>query len=264
MTVPDYTPNSTNTGADGYNDITFPLDDYPAVAEVGGFVPSEVLSRFRFDDENKTPKEYANSNECDGFAKLAHDSFWHICDEDRDGPSWEINGANTADVKGNTQSTRIQWYNSTAEDGIYMSVEQFYRHLGRGSFVRYVSRTDDTPQDGTHSLVFDEFVEGLGVWVYEAHMDGDYGVGYQLYPFDVISGNYKYILYYVEHTLSTEAYDDGLYHRVYCANCDGYLRQAHNYMTLFDGRKRCKDCGHISSISDNTIQSLGIRPVCVQ
>lgn len=53
-----------------------------------GFEPSanELLSAFLNPDGSET--EYADSHQCDGFAKYAHDRFWHVEDWDREHASW--------------------------------------------------------------------------------------------------------------------------------------------------------------------------------
>ena len=60
---------------DAYNDIAFPLADYPATTGTG-YTPPEIRSRFLDDWEYGDPvpttlakTEYASSKECDGFAK---------------------------------------------------------------------------------------------------------------------------------------------------------------------------------------------------
>ena len=191
------------------NDVSFPLPEYPAVPGTG-FVPSTVLSYFT--------TNYAWSNECDGFAKYAHDRFLHIEDWSRQGPSWVANTATNPDYHENWQFASIE------------SMKTFFASLTKGAFVRYVSVNDQTPSNGTHSIVFDRVdSSGLGIWVYECNQDGQCGVGYQYYPFTTIFGHYIRALYYVDHNFSTQkVFENASYHKYDCENCDGYLRQLHS------------------------------------
>lgn len=221
-----------DSSVDNYNDVLFPLTEYPAVPEIGGFEPSEIKSDFLNEDGSETC--YAGSHQCDGFAKYAHDRFWHVDNWNRNSPSWEVNGVYTADV----YTTKLEWRNKNYEDALadktYVDrtniVKDFFSSLGRGSFVRYGKVDDPTPANGVHSIVFDKLSDdGNGIWAYEANQDGECGVGYQMYTFSQIEKNYEYILYYVEHTLSTSyVCSDSSYHKVDCLNCDGYLRQPHS------------------------------------
>lgn len=190
------------------NDVTFPFPDYPATLKV---------------DWDKTgiqvsfPHQYAGSSECDGFAKYAHDRYYHITNWNRAYPSWDTGSGYTADYKAG-----FTW-NSQAE------VETFFRSLSKGAFIRYVSRLDQTPDNGTHSVVFDGIVDdGNGIIVYECNMDGACGVGYQNYTFYALYQNYASVLYYVDHEISTTAFAADInYHTNSCVNCAGYLRCPH-------------------------------------
>lgn len=232
--------------ADNYNDVTFPLDEYDAVYDDTPFGSFTILETF--------DGSYAGSNQCDGFAKYAHDRFWHVYDDDCTHPSWVVNGSNTADVRS---------LDGAVWSGGATTISQFFQTLDRGSFIRYTKSSDDTPADGAHSVVFDKISsDNLGVVVYEANQDWANGVTYQRYSFNLLSSNYSGFLYYVEHALqSYPTSEDGNYHLVECTNCDGYLRQRHTFTRLFNGKYRCTGCGYTSSVSDGTIQS--IQPVCV-
>ena len=221
---------------DSYNDIAFPLPLYPATLGVEEYDSLEADSHFN--------RNYAGSNECDGFAKYAHDSFWHILIDNRTQPSWMVNGVRTDDVYGNvvmnTDSDRaLVWrekdYYVAIADGSYVDntavVTQFFRQLDRGSFVRYGKGDDATKWDGSHSIVFDGLSDdGAGIIVYEANQDWENGVGYQKYYFSTIHRGYEWILYYVEHDIGdNNACENIDTHKVCCANCNGYLRQSHTY-----------------------------------
>lgn len=190
------------------NDVSFPLPEYPANPGYGLGVDN-VLSRFTI--------RYAGSGECDGFAKYAHDRYLHIEDENRDTPSWEVNGINTEDHCDGIP------FNSASV------VVDFFESLHKGAFVRYTTNTDETPWDGRHSIVFDKIdPDNTGVWVYECNQDFQNGVGYRKYTFSQIFGQYSGTLYYVTHSFGNQmTFDNSSYHKVFCNRCDGYLRQAH-------------------------------------
>lgn len=222
--------------ADPYNDITFPLDEYRAVFGVEQYHKLTVLDSF--------DRRYAGSGECDGFAKYAHDAFWHILIDNRTQPSWIVNGTLTDDVHGNiVRNTKadcaLVWreenYDDVKDDEDYIDntavVTQFFRALDRGSFVRYGKADDDTLYDGSHSIVFDGLSDdGRGIIVYEANQNWNNGVGYQKYYFETIHNGYEWILYYVEHDVGDTVVCEDIYtHKVCCANCDAFLRQEHSY-----------------------------------
>lgn len=200
---------------DDYNNIAFPLVGYEAVPERKGYEPTVVLKKFKNADGTK--KCYASSYECDGFAKYAHDVFWHIEDWSRTVPSWDLGNTNTADYHSN-----ISW-NSQAD------MIDIFEGLSRGAFVRYVSKQDATPDNGTHSYVFDGIdSDNLGMWHYECNQDFDCGIGYQYYTFSLYYSKNKKILYYVDHEVSTNSScANATYHKLECANCNGYLLREH-------------------------------------
>lgn len=225
---------STSEEEDDYNDVLFPLEEYRAPFEIGGWAPEEVKSYFL--NEDGSYRWYAGSYQCDGFAKYAHDRFWHFDTDGRTSPSWQINGTSstTDDYTGASPAEianqsftmgshpEMTTFNSAAD------VRAFFTSLDRGSFVRYVSRDDETPYNGNHSIAFDRLSDdGTGIIVYECNQDGNCGVGYQQYTFAQICSNYIYVLYYVEHDLESPAYENTSTHTVPCANCDGFLRQNH-------------------------------------
>lgn len=209
--------------SDSYNNIAFPLADYPARPGTG-YTPPEIRSRFvngwSLTNQNPNPwikKRYANAGECDGFAKYAHDTFWHIADWNRTIPSWKnADNSYTADYHG----SGFTW--TTKETMI-----DFFEGLSRGSFVRYTSKKDATPNNGTHSYVFDGIdSDGLGTWHYECNQDNN-GVGYQYYTFDLYYSKNTCVFEYVEHTLGAKSAQSTVSHRTVCTNCSGYLVQSH-------------------------------------
>lgn len=217
---------------DNYNDIAFPLANYPAKKERRGYTPSVIYSRFlnnwEYDDpvpEVLNKKTYAGgARECDGFAKYAHDVFWHIDDWDRPAPSWGTPGNYTADYH-----SSYSWNNK-------QEMIDFFEGLNRGAFVRYTSKSDDTPSDGTHSYVFDGIdADELGMWHYECNQDWKCGVGYQYYTYSLYYQNNKCVFHYVNHAPSQNtpvAYNVSR-HAIPCENCDGYLLQPHTGTSSF-------------------------------
>ena len=218
---------TTSTG-DSYNDVTFPFAPYMAELRTN-WDTSGISKRFS--------TRYADAGECDGFAKFAHDRFWHLEDWNRIRPSWQtVSNTCTDDYTGATpaQMTNIQ-YDPNEDNTLYhftdaTSVRNFFNNLTKGSFVRYFKTKQKDPNsvyNGVHSIVFDR-ITSTGIIVYEANQDWDNGVSYQLYEFDVLAGNYAGILYDVTHDLASEpTCENATYHTVECNNCDGFLRQAH-------------------------------------
>ena len=225
---------------DAYNDIAFPLADYPATTGTG-YTPPEIRSRFLDDWEYGDPvpttlvkTEYASSKECDGFAKYAHDAFWHIADWNRTDPSWDNGNTYTGDYYG----AGFTWTSK-------QEMIDFFEGLSRGSFVRYTSKKDYAKgaQSGSHSYVFDGIDDdGLGTWHYECNQDYKCGVGYQYYTFDLYFCKNQFIYEYVEHTPGTKSVQSTARHKTACTKCAGYLLQTHtasaNYTPHNDTKHR--------------------------
>lgn len=223
---------TTSLTAEDYNDITFPLDEYPADLQYNFNTLVNVRSFFN--------RGYANSYECDGFAKYAHDRFWHIRDDSRDWPSWQTaNGGTTLDYHGadpgDTDSTTYNPFTDekTTDLSTGEKLLSFFSSLKRGAFIRYISVHDESPYNGNHSIVFDGISEdGTGICAYECNQKEEHdranAVGYQKYSFSVLTGHYIRALYYVDHEVSTsEVCANATYHKLECANCDGYLLREH-------------------------------------
>ena len=228
--------------ASSYNDVTLPLPEYPAALGVDWQMPT-VQSYF-----NTT---YAGSTQCNGFAKYAHDRFWHLYSESATITNWisdnglsaDYCGASSADMASTSYDPRndedlIQFDNSVE------IVEDFFDSLNKGAFIRYVSYDDETPYNGNHSIVFaGSSSDGQGIYAYEANMDGQNGVGYQKYTFELIADHYATVLYYVDHSLSsTGVSQNNTYHRIYCRNCDAYLRRGHNKVTTYTTTRHTQSC----------------------
>lgn len=227
-----------------YNDVDFPLDEYPADLGTNWTMPT-VRSYFT--------TNYAGSNQCDGFAKYAHDRFFHLYNANRTSPSWQNGTSVTTDHWGAlpNEITNPNYVPGNDNDVVQLnstdSVREFFAGLSKGAFLRYISRTDSTPYNGTHSIVFAGMSEdGTGIYAYEANQDGQCGVGYQKYTFAVLDNNYTHVLYFVNHTFpSTGTSENSSTHLVYCENCNGYLRQTHNIdisITGLDHTLYCTVC----------------------
>lgn len=225
------TASTTSSTGDDYNDVTFPLPGYEAELRVD-WDTTGISKKFSI--------TYIGAGECDGFAKYAHDHFWHLYDTSRTMPSWQT-GSNscTGDYFGATpaETQNIEYDPSKDADVVKFadadSVKRFFQNLKKGDVVRYISVSDPTPYNGRHSVVFDRINDaGDGIIVYEANQDGDCGVGYQMYKFGTLAGQYTSVLYYVHHVVSeAEVYYNATYHNVGCANCAGFVRQKHTSIT---------------------------------
>lgn len=236
--------NLTNTYR---NDVSIPLPEYqshPSRVDWNFQVPM----RSRFIDSEGNCKIYGNSNECDGFARYAHDRFWHI-DARYWGSTWS---PSHQDYKG---SVTFVGPTVSTDDGI--SVKDFFDGLHRGAFIRYLTRSGSQ-----HSIFFDN-IDDTGIWVYECNQDAFYipnsgahcGVDYQKYTFGYVYEHYPAIVYYVNHRLLPAAVENTTYHIIECAFCEGYIRQQHNITIQGSGvgsRMGCSECGYLEVILNNT------------
>ena len=237
LIMPYVAPGETDTSAtiqsstvvnnvgqsDSYNNIGFPLAEYPAIPERKGYEPTNILSYFK--DGEGTPLRYALAGQCDGFAKFAHDTFWHIADWSRTKPSWQDSTDTLKDYHGEG----FEWDNE--EEMI-----DFFEGLSRGSFVRYTSKRDyaEGAEFGSHSYFFDGIdADGLGMWHYECNQDFDNGIGYQYYTFDLYFIKNEFIYEYVEHTPGEKSTQSTIRHRNGCTNCNGYLVQPHTAIAIY-------------------------------
>ena len=270
------------------NDITFPLAEYyatPSDSEsvlINDYYIPPISWFHKNGQEGSWPgnntncKCYGGSEYCTGFARYAHDAYIHQLDT-------------TGALNYNTWQTAR--HVSTNNNYLYarntsVGIKGFYDTLNTGAYVRYVKPLDPNnivldengnPKREYHVHIY-VYHNDYGVWVYESNQKYDNGDGtdwtlenlccgvfLQFYTYNVLSKRYETVEHYVKHTFTGTVSRDGtFYHTVNCADCDGYLRQTHNYMVLFDGRRRCEVCGYTTTSSDNTIQSTGSKPACVQ
>lgn len=217
-----YSVNGITDNQELYNNITIPLPEYPANLQ------------YNFNTLTNVQSFYTGVGQCDGFAKYAHNRFWHL-DSYGSGPSWN---ASSGDYHGASPSEILDDEYNPYTDTDIANIEKredyysFFANLDRGTFLRFVSKNDTTPYDGNHSIFFNGMTEsGDGYYAYECNQKEENNrpnaVGYQIYQFDMMAGHYKLVLYYVEHTLGAKTYYTTGYHKAPCTNCAGYLLQPH-------------------------------------
>lgn len=211
----------------------------------------------------KICERYSGSGECMGFAKYVHDVYAHLGED----TGYDSNGKKRSDKTANElweARTCMTYHRPPAKafedgklpesvdpdltellfDGDAAKIKDFFDEMKTGAYVRYgkyhPSIQDDgdpTPENGRHSIVFIA-KDNNGIWVYECNQtyDGNdnhgCGVFIQYYTFSQLR-NYKFVLNYANHDFrvtSAEplAYYDAYYHKMGCANCAGYVCQAHN------------------------------------
>lgn len=220
------------------NDVSFPLPEYPATIydkdEIYNFNHQRPLSWFHVNGQegcgNGNCDSYAETGECEGFARYAHDAYHHMVDETIGYSAWA--------------TSRHSVETDYRFDGSQDIYKTFFNDLNPGAYIRYGKDSDPTPANGAHSIVFINIDEG-GIWVYECNQkydDDPYhgcGVHYQYYTFEQLARQYQYAANYVNHSFSGEnTYRNGTTHTVACSSCSGYLVQSHNgqsYSELING-----------------------------
>lgn len=232
------------------NDISIPLSEYPT-HPYGTNGTMQVPTASRFHNADGSCKSYGNSNQCDGFARYAHDRFWH-----KDSSYW---GSTWTTTHADYQSG-FAFSGKTTEAKI-LSVKTFFSGLHRGAFIRY-----NTSSGWQHSVFFDN-IDSEGIWVYECNQDYYYdsdaglhcGVSYHKYTFDFILSRYPSVAYYVEHTLDDPVAYNATRHKVDCENCNGYLLLEHNFSqqgSNFGTQMVCDDCGYVGMMINSTDPEL--------
>ena len=237
-----YASNSTTTSlnSSNHNDISIPLPEYPASLQQDFDILVGVQSFF-----NGT---YAGgAGQCDGFAKYAHDRFWHVHDDTRNRPSWitsswtvtgDFVGPSLSDMQppeeGEEPFEPSNDPNTIKFNSNVESVVSFFSNLERGTFIRYVNYNCTKRYMGNHSIFFDGIADdGEGIYVYECNQLEEFGrpnaVGYQYYP-----------LYYVEHTPGTKSVHSTARHKTACTKCAGYLLQTHTASATYTSHNDSK------------------------
>lgn len=210
-------------GATSRNNISFPLIEYGVSENSYNFSYATALTYFNngiksvpscYHVSNSDPtavfdcKNYAGSRQCDGFAKYAHDRYYHLSTV-RSSPSFVSDDMS---------------YEVTLGSG--EAVRDFFADLIEGTFIRY-GKIKDGKHVEAHSVVVSE-VGGSGVWVYECNQDWKCGVFYTYYSFDQIAKNYLCAHYYVKHSFSgaPQCYNEDR-HKLICENCSAYIVPKH-------------------------------------
>lgn len=283
-----------NTSLLQINDILLPLAEYPATIYDNDYIENfnhpRPISWFHKNGQEgclaggANCKWYGGTCECEGFARYAHDVYYHMVDNTIEYDEWlaEKHPAGEYYFDGQTDNARI-----------------LFSVLEPGAYVRYKT------EDYYHSIVF-VGCDNEGAWVYECnqlyvpkeeanHPELGYlgcGVHFQYYTYERIALNYPYVYHYVNHSfLEGGIYENATYHKVECIACNAYLRQEHtpsgfpisedstyhkytcagcgevvrkrhNMIRLVNGRYECRDCGYTTSFSGGIIQS--IQPTCIE
>lgn len=218
----------TTASATQKNNINFPLPEYPANipdnSQISDFDYYQPISWFHENGQegcsSSNCKYYAETHECRGFARYAHDAYLHIID---------------------TSIGRDEWldskhYSSKIFKKSVSTVESFFSGLKTGAYIRYSKDNDPSPENGAHSIVFLSR-DANGVWVYEANQAYNssgvsyYGCGVQVryYFYLTIATKYTGALHCVNHSFTeNKAYYSSSYHKVGCPDCSGYVLQSHS------------------------------------
>ena len=183
------------------NDITFPLEDYPA-ATCGNYSQRFDIVQSWFHNNRlegcsaQNCKSYCGSNECKGFAKYVHDAYAHIDGDTYSDKAWEDRTCITkfsppakAYNTGKLPNEVLKSLPGLVFDGNIQRIKGFFDTLNTGAYVRYGKYQeplqddgDGTPENGCHSIVFIAS-DNDGIWVYECNQDSACGVFLQYYPY---------------------------------------------------------------------------------
>lgn len=253
------------------NDISFPLAEYPAVPDdyfnqSSSPQYSRPISWFHVNGEEGcytgNCKTYGGSSECEGFAMYVHDVYAHMVNYNIATVSaWESNKCITKfrAPNGSPSSLPEKVFNEDPQ-----RIEDFFTTLNTGAYIRYGKNSDNSPDNGCHSIVFIARDSG-GIWAYECNQAYDgvsshgCGVFIQYYTYSNLT-KYDYIVNYVNHSF-TEApiYDNTTYHKVGCEDCSGYVRQKHtnvstSYIDTNNHRATFNCCGgNVVTASHNNV-----------
>lgn len=211
------------------NDVSLPLTAYPADPYGNnGFYYGRPISWFHENGQegcsNSNCKSYADTDECEGFARYAHDAYMHTVDNNIGYYAW---------LDENHSVLENHNFNNSRD-----TVKSFFNTLNTGAYVRYKTA------GYYHSIVFVSR-DNNGIWVYEGNQSYyenltdeqkgnhpesyfDCGVHFQYYTYEAIAGNYLYAEHYVNHSFAAiPTCENGFYHKNICSSCDGYLQGRH-------------------------------------
>lgn len=185
-------------------------------------------------------KYYGGSKQCEGFARYAHDVYAHMENyNDMSRDAWYVDKCiSTFDYPRLTKAEHAK-EDASLDLKLFLDeydVKDFFDPLKTGAYVRYGKYDDNDRYDGVHSIVL-VAKDDLGIWAYECNQKYDgvsghgCGVFLQYYTYANLT-KYEYILHYVNHEYKATAseplaYYNADYHKKGCANCAGYVCQAH-------------------------------------
>lgn len=204
------------------NDIDFPFDDFLANPNSSSnglygtaishfWNPNNAIEGCDHKNGIFDCRQYGGSNQCDGFARYAHERFIHMVDWSRTYPYRPSNDTSTTTFTFTTDN-----------------VKEYFGTLTKGAFLRY-SRDPSTDSDGHHSVVFVS-ADDKGVWVYEANQDYKCGVFYEYYNYTYIVKYQRNVVVKVNHSFTGQAQSiSSTQHKTVCKNCAGYIIGTHNF-----------------------------------
>ena len=252
----------TNASATQSNNISFPLSEYPANipdnSQISDYDYYQPISWFHVNGQEgcnggSNCKQYSETDQCEGFARYAHDAYLHMIDTSIGYDEWLTSKHCSAKIFHGSVST----------------VETFFSSLKTGAYIRYSKENDLSPSDGAHSIVFLS-KDSNGIWVYEANQaydsvgTGSHGCGVQVryYFYSTIANQYTGALRYVNHSFTeTKTYYNSSYHKVGCPDCSGYVLQSHSgnynysYVNSTTHKKTHACCGGGNNMGAHTASS---------
>ena len=181
-------------------------------------------------------RQYAYTNQCDGFARYVSEHYYHVS-----------GGANTAPYfdYDDTWSDYPQYYQFSSTSNL----RSFFDELHKGVYVRVSSKSkaNDTKGQGTHSYVYVAH-DNLGAILYEANLDAQCGVTYSYHYYSDLLSDYPYFFGWVNHNREgTASHRDETYHKICCGNsgCAAYVIEEHTYI-YSAGVYECSGCGYMT------------------
>lgn len=214
--------------------VSLPLTAYPA----GSYFTTDGLPCV---NHNRC-KDYARTNQCDGFARYANEIYYHVPGNASSAPY---------SVSGDIESPYSKYDAFGSEE---TSLYQFFNLLEKGAYVR-VSKRDAVADNtwpytgqGSHSFVYISHDRG-GAVLYEANLDGQCGVSYGYRDYETLLEHYPYFIGWVNHNQdgAVENTSDSRYHRVRCSHsgCIAYIIERHTY-TSNGAMFECIFCGDVT------------------
>ena len=250
--TPVYSEEETaeiNYAGNNTNDITFPISPYMAGMRSYSqgyptpqtYFKDEAVTvkvcNHPIDDDNantSTCKQYAKTNQCDGFAVFAYEKYVHCATNAEHDPIF----FETDDLH--------YCHDRHDHDGILTDMDHVSRRtetqfrdtiqsLAIGSFIRFGKDKDVNEQcKQRHSVIISGF-NSSGVWFYECNNDDSCGIFHTFYTYAELANKYHCITYYAAHSFANTAtsaanlsnVNAAERHIVECTHCDGYLLPKH-------------------------------------